>query len=183
MTQESATATNRDTVHFEGSGVSFPPKAVDGMQVVDRHSHLIVLTELGEREPGRGPQWLSAKKVICPKCGRMDYGNVNQKDLVMCGLCLANECLKADRAGMTSVWKHPENHKAPPESPRGFRLRLKGNRSPKAKVCEKCGQSFRGRSNRQRFCSRCQGAAKNDRNRAWMQKFRNGGETTSLVDV
>jgi transcription elongation factor Elf1 len=151
-----------------------------GYTVVDELSNLFVLTELGEREPGKVPPWLSSKKVTCPRCGRTEYGNVNQQELTTCSVCLMNEAIKDDQAGITSVWKHPENHKALPEAP-ALRLRLKGKRSFRARTCERCGQSFKGRSNRQRFCEVCQRAAYNDKTRARMANFRKGSNGVSVV--
>jgi hypothetical protein len=179
MNQELATVTNHDTEHFEGSGVKVSSEAVDGMRVVDRLSNLAVLTELGDRDPRKVPPWVSATEVTCPRCGRTDYGNSRQEDVVMCSLCLMNEAIKADQAGITSVWKHPENHKVLPETP-ALRLRLKKNRSPRARTCEKCGGAFRGRSNRQRFCEDCQMGARNDRQRKLMAERRKAESVVSV---
>jgi hypothetical protein len=164
----------------EASGVGLPSEVVDGMRVIDRLPYLAVLTEPAERDPREVPQWFSANQITCPRCGRTDFGNVNQEALVRCSLCLANECLKADRAGIASAWKHPENHKVLPESS-GFRIRLKANRSSRARICEKCKEPFRGRSNSQRYCESCQRGAYNDKTRVRMADFRKRGNGVSAV--
>jgi hypothetical protein len=53
------------------------------------------------------------------------------------------------------------------------------------KKCERpgCDQTFPARSNRQRFCPKCQKAAKNDRNGTWMTDFRKTPLTLPAVDV
>lgn len=40
------------------------------------------------------------------------------------------------------------------------------------KACKRCGEKFRPRSNRQKFCEGCKNPAKKDRNRGWMRKSR-----------
>ena len=179
MNERFTTVTNHDAEPFQASGVSFPPEAVDGMRVVDRLSPLALLTELGKRKPAKVPQWLSGDEVICPMCGRVEHGNVDPSKVVMCSLCLMAEATKAERAGVASVWRNPGNHKAAPETPR-MRLRLKSNRPSKTRTCEKCGESFRARSNRQRFCEDCQRGARNDRQRKLMAGRRKAESVVSL---
>lgn len=60
-----------------------------------------------------------------------------------------------------------------------------GRRRLIAKKCERpgCDQTFPARSNRQRFCPKCQKAAKNDRNRTWMSDFRKTPLNLPAVDV
>ncbi len=155
------------------------PATVHGMRVVDRLPHLAVLTDLKERKPVKVPQWLSGDEVICPKCGRVEHGNVDPSKVIMCSLCLIAEAAKAERAGVASVWRNPGNHKATPETPR-MRLRLKSNRLSKVRTCERCGESFRGRSNAQRFCEDCQRGARNDRQRKLMAGRRKGESVVSV---
>jgi hypothetical protein len=179
MNQELATMTTHEKEQFRGSEASLSSATVDGMRVIDRLPYLAVLMEPGERDPRKVPQWFSANQITCPRCGRTDYGNVDPSKVVMCSLCLMAEATKAERVGVVSVWRNPGNHKAAPETPR-MRLRLKSNRPSKVRTCERCGESFRGRSNAQRFCEDCQKGARNDRQRKLMAGRRKAESVVSV---
>lgn len=136
---------------------------------VDRLACVGIITCPGERK-GKVPLWLSTNEIICPKCGRAEYANVDPDRVKLCGLCLANECIKAEeqeRLAGPSLAAKPRPLRLPTKPP---------------KVCEHCRESFKGRSNSQRFCEPCQKGARNDRNRAWMGENRNEPANMSLVD-
>ena len=136
---------------------------------IDRLECVGIITRPGERK-GKVPLWLSTNEIICPNCGRAEYANAEPGKVKMCGLCLANEAIKAERQKELT---------GPPLAarPRPFRLPTK-----ELKKCERCRESFRGRSNSQRFCEPCQKGSKNDRNRLWMGENRNEPASMSLVD-
>jgi 16S rRNA U516 pseudouridylate synthase RsuA-like enzyme len=60
-----------------------------------------------------------------------------------------------------------------------------GRKGTIRKKCERsgCQATFLARRNRQRFCLKCQRAAKNDRNRSWMVGLRKTPLNLAAVDV
>ena len=132
---------------------------------IDRLSHLGIITGLGERDKKTTPGFLSTNKIECPRCGRMDYGNVDSSRVVMCSLCLMNEVFKVERS---------EKEMGPPLAvkQRGIKVLKKIRR------CERCGDSFKGRSNRQRFCGGCQKWASNEKAADRMRQVRKGSVVT-----
>lgn len=127
-----------------------------------------VIAEAGVRDP-RTPAFLSRNQFKCPRCGRLEYGNVDQDRVKMCSLCAMGLCMgKEEKADFRAT------QEAQPPDPRILR------RSRSARICERCGESFRGQSNAQRFCARCQKWAANDRAADRMRKMR---KEKSLVTV
>lgn len=71
-------------------------------------------------------------------------------------------------------------------SPESMSLQIRDDRRRMiAKKCERpgCDQIFPARSNRQRFCPKCQKAVKNERNRGWMADSRKTLLNLPAVDV
>jgi len=52
-----------------------------------------------------------------------------------------------------------------------------------ARICERCGESFRAGSNRQQFCDSCQKAAWNDKTRKRMARMRKRVNGESVVTI
>jgi len=126
---------------------------------IDRLSHLVVVTASGERKKVKGSSWLSTKEIVCPNCGRVEYGNIDQEKFKLCSLCLMNGCIKAERqenlAGVGLASK-----------PRGLRAARR-----EGKPCERCRENFHGRSNRQMFCEKCQKWNEETKNRERQARF------------
>lgn len=126
---------------------------------IDRLSHLNVITPIGERKQGKASSWLSTNEIVCPNCVRVEYGNIDQEKFKFCSLCLMNGCFKVERqenlAGVGLAVK-----------PRGLRAARR-----EGKPCEKCGENFHGRSNRQRFCEKCQKWNEDTKNRERQARF------------
>ncbi len=120
----------------------------------------------------RVPSFMAAKEIQCPKCGRIERANVDPERAVLCSFCLMQKVLAVERQER-EVGDVVQTGKARPR-PVAFR-----ERKP-AKTCERCGESFRGRSNRQRFCERCQKWARNEYQRKLMSDRRN---KESLVSI
>ena len=132
---------------------------------VDRLPNFGIIAAAGFRDPKKTPRFLSTKEIICPKCGRMEYANVDQKRVVMCSLCLMS--------GSIAVEKN-EYLQGPPLKKKAIRLKIRSMR-----ICDRCGKGFRGKSNRQRFCENCQRGASNEKTVLRMKQMRKG----SLVTV
>jgi len=126
---------------------------------IDRLSHLVVIAPSGKRKEGKVSPWLSTNEITCPNCGRVEYGNVDQKKIKLCSLCLMNGCIKAERqenlAGVGLASK-----------PRGLRAARR-----EGKPCERCRENFHGRSNRQMFCEKCQKWNEETKNRERQARF------------
>ena len=104
----------------------------------------------------RVPSFMASKEIECPRCGRIERANVDPEKVVMCSLCLMKLALGKDAEA------NREKHVKP--------LRSRSTRTQKN--CERCGQSFRGRSNRQRFCEKCQRGVRNEYQRKLMSERR-----------
>jgi ribosomal protein L37AE/L43A len=152
-------------------------KSMEGDGQPPRTSSLGVIVPAGDRRKGKVPGFLSIKEHTCPRCGRREYANLRQGDLVLCSICLMNKTSRAERRGLQSPWKHPDRHRARSPKPSNSRSRFKT--IPPAWVCEKCGASFRGRSNSQRFCGQCQEKNSILKNRERQARFRERGKEVS----
>ena len=130
--------------------------------------HPTIIAEAGARDR-RIPAFLSRNQFRCLQCGRIEYGNVNLDRVKMCSMCLMGLCM-----GKQENFSPEANQEV--ERPKSRILwRMKPER-----ICERCGESFRGRCNRQRFCDSCQRGVRNDRQRKLMAKRR---KVESLVSV
>ena len=123
--------------------------------------HPRIIADAGPRDR-RTPSFLSRNQVKCPRCGRFEYANVNQDKVIMCSFCLMGLTMGKE----TEV--PPDNQVKP--------LRFRNTRA--LKKCERCGESFRGKSNRQLFCEKCQKWASNEKTVERMRQMRNGSAVT-----
>jgi len=138
---------------------------------VDRLSHLNVITPLGERKKGKASAWLSTNEIVCPNCGRVEYGNIDPGKFKLCSLCLMNECIKAERQeNLVGVGLSAK--------PRGLRAARR-----EGKPCERCGENFHGRSNNQRFCEKCQRWNEADKNRDRQARFSQNQQNGPVLTV
>lgn len=118
----------------------------------------------------RIPSFMPSKEIKCPKCGRIERANVDPERLVMCSLCLMRLAFAQEKKDCEAgPWLAVKT--------RGVRLRRQ------ERTCERCGNLFRGRSNRQRFCEKCQKAAWNDKTRARMERMRRSPSDKSVVTI
>lgn len=133
--------------------------------------HPTVIAKLGARDR-RAPAFLSREQFKCPRCGRIEYGNVKQDRVVMCSLCTMGLCM-----GKRENAEPKANQEAEGPKPRIIQW------SRPERNCERCGESFRGKSNRQIFCDNCQKAARNDKTRKRMARMRKQANGKSVVTI
>lgn len=100
---------------------------------IDRLPNFGIITPLGIRNPKKTPQFLSTTEIQCPKCGLIEYGNVDQKRVGMCSLCLMDRCLAAERK---------ERELGPPLTRKMKPIRLSVSFM---RNCHRCGDPFRGK--------------------------------------
>jgi hypothetical protein len=134
--------------------------------------HPTIIAKAGTRDR-RTPAFLSRNQFRCPRCGRVEYGNVHPDRVKMCSLCTTGLCMGKQEN------PRPEANQET-ESPKPSILR----RSKPARICERCGESFRAGSNRHRFCERCQKWATNDRWNRWhRERKKNSTDQVSQSNV
>ena len=64
---------------------------------VERYPHFGIIAKRGKRIKGKTPSFLSSKQFVCPKCGKIDYGNVNPERVVMCSYCVLDGVLALEQ--------------------------------------------------------------------------------------
>ena len=112
------------------------------------HPESVVESGLRARR-GKG-SFRSLEAFECPRCGRIEYGNVYPERVVMCSMCFMG-------LAMAKGMETPGKDSVKPSMVRNGRIRK----------CERCREDFRGRSNAQRFCDGCQQAAYRNKARGW----------------
>jgi hypothetical protein len=106
------------------------------------YKNMVVVVPRGDRTR-KAPAFLSKTELVCPLCGRIDYGNTVK--IKMCSRCLLDK---------TIAQGHIEEKmgKGLAKKPERGKIKI----SAKARTCRGCGNPFRGRSKSQLFCSECQ---------------------------
>ena len=64
---------------------------------VERYPHFGIIAKSGKRIKGKTPSFLSSKHSVCPKCGKLDYGNVDKERVVMCSRCVLGSVIALER--------------------------------------------------------------------------------------
>ena len=118
------------------------------------------------------PSFMSSKEIDCPRCVRIEWANVDPERMVMCSFCLMQRVFVAERQGkeaegIVRTWR---------VRPRPIPFREKRL----ARKCERCGELFRGQSNRKRFCKLCHKGSRDEYQRKLMSDRR---KKESLVSI
>ena len=129
--------------------------------------HPRIIADAGPRDRRKAPAFLSTNEIKCPRCGRVEYANSDAEKVVMCSLCLMGLTMGKG----TEIIQ--ENQVKP--------LRFRNTRA--LRMCERCRETFKGRSNRQRFCEACQRGARNEKTAARTRKWRQGQNGQSVVTL